>query len=90
MNDKWKGFWRGVAAGAAVVLTALLSVAYALLRRPRGTGSSNGPVDDPQHVASETALAVEQARTEIKADTDDALAQRFNALAAKQKRKADE
>jgi hypothetical protein len=79
MNDKWKGFWR---AALAVLLSILTAGVYLLIRRRGPLPGSNATVEDAK-VAQEEINA---SRAAIHADSDQALADRFNALAKKEEK----
>jgi hypothetical protein len=87
MSGNAKAFWRGF----FLVFGAVGVVVVALLRLIRGNGAA--PLRPPANAAkieADAQAAIEKTRSEIHADSDQALADRFNALAAKQTKKVDE
>lgn len=75
MNATWKGFWRGVLA----VLSAIAAgIAYFLIRRGKT------PSKPPAEIAADAEAQIAAKREEIKSDSDQALADRFNTIAKKE------
>jgi hypothetical protein len=81
MTDGWKRFWHGFLAALGVIASAVVGL---LLLRGRKLPSTGGT---PEQIASEAEAQIEKTKQEIKADSDAALADRFNALAKKQETK---
>ncbi len=77
MSDNWKRFFAGVATALATVGGILLGIFLA--GRGRRTGT-------PAEIAADAERQIEEKRNEIKADSDQALADRFNSLAKKEKK----
>jgi hypothetical protein len=83
MNANWKSFWAGVGA----VLTIAAGILLYLLRiRGNGGGPGKDPIQTPAKIISDAKAQVERKRAEIKADSDAALAARFNASVKKEKK----
>jgi hypothetical protein len=80
MNDKWKDFWRGV---LAIFLSILTAGVYLLIRRSRAVPDSHAPVEDAKIAQEE----IDASRAAIHADSNQALADRFNTLAKKEESK---
>jgi hypothetical protein len=80
----WKAFWIGVgtALGAIIGGFGLISI----LRRK----SKPDAITTPQAIAHEAEEKIDAIHESIKADSDEALAARFDMLAKKQARKKDE
>jgi Flp pilus assembly protein TadB len=79
MTDAWKSFWRGLLSG---VLAVLGTIGAFLLWRRRSP-----EVGSPEEIATEAEAKIEEVRQEIKSDSDQALADRFNSLAKKEEKK---
>lgn len=82
MNDKWKGFFRGVLTVLGVILSLGL---YLIFRKKSPVGS--GQVSTPSEIAASTERKIEETRQEIHNDSDEELAARFNSLAKKEEKK---
>jgi len=80
LNAGWKAFWIALGTIAAGIVAFLLG-----RRHGEGVGTGVSSIPSPQAIASQAEIQVQQARTEIKADSDAELAARFNALAKKEK-----
>lgn len=78
MTDKWKAFWKGV-LGALVFLGGLIAALF-FTRKSPSKGS-------PEDIKEKSDAEIEKKRQEIKADSDQALADRFNRLAQKKENK---
>lgn len=83
MNDKTKGFFRGV----LTVLGAIASLGLYFLFRKRPS-VAGGQGSAPSEIAKVAERKIEETRQEIHADSDEELAARFNSLAKKEEKKS--
>jgi hypothetical protein len=86
MNDKAKKcFWWIIPVLSALALAA--SWLFSLLRRGSGDAAGNAidAIETPQQIAASAQAQIDATAAEIKKDSDEALAARFNALGAKTK-----
>ena len=76
MNAGWKSFFRGILTVLAAIAGALVSFLLLRGRKP--------PTDSPQAIAQRADEAIARTSEEIKSDSDQALADRFNTIAKKE------
>jgi len=80
MKDGWKGFWIGLG-------TAILGAISAVIAILVGRSGRDGTPVPPEQIAKEADAQIAAKREDIKSDSDQALADRFNRLAKKEEKK---
>ncbi len=77
MTDGWKRFWIGLGTGVLGILMGILGLEAGLRRK------GNADAGKTESITKVADAEVTCIKTEIKADTDAALLERFNRLAKK-------